>query len=225
MKILAIDTATEQCSVALRDNAKTVTRSFLSARGHADRLLPMIDEVLSEAGLRVGELSALAFGRGPGAFTGVRIATAAVQGLATGAGLPVIGISDLAAIAQQHARTGASVLACMDARMGEVYWAVFGFDEQGRCCALTPERVTSPETVVADLAARRDLPSLAAGSGLAAYPQLRAAFATLQIDDKALPHALQIAELAAVEFLAGRAGTARDAAPSYIRNRVVSQPG
>ncbi len=224
MKILAIDTATEQCSVALRDDTKTVTRSFLSAREHADRLLPMIDEVLAEAGLSIGELSALAFGRGPGAFTGVRIATAAVQGLAVGAGLPVIGISDLAAIAQQHARNNTSVLACMDARMGEVYWAVFRFDEQGRCHALTPERVSSPEALVADLAAQRDLLS-AAGSGFAAYPQLRAAFAALQIDDKALPHALQIAELAAVEFLAGRLGNVRDATPSYIRNRVVSQPG
>src|SRR5690606_25113450 len=121
MKILAIDTATERCSVALCVGARWIERAVDTARGHAEIVLPMVEQVLEEAGVRLAELAGIAYGRGPGAFTGVRIAIGVVQGLAYGADLPTVGISNLAAVAQQVAAPGARILVCMDARMSEVY--------------------------------------------------------------------------------------------------------
>lgn len=125
-KILAIDTATENCSVALLVNDRVISRSEVAPRDHTKKVLPMVDEVLKEAGLTLQDLDALAFGRGPGSFTGVRIGIGIAQGLAFGAELPMIGVSTLAAMAQAsyrlHGATNAAV--AIDARMGEVYWHV-----------------------------------------------------------------------------------------------------
>jgi len=227
LKLLAIDTATEQCSVALLEAQadaprRLIERSVLTGREHAERVLPMVEEVLAEGGCAIGELDGLAFGRGPGAFTGVRIAAAVVQGIATATGLPVVGVSDLAAVAQRHAGAGRTAIVCMDARMGEVYWGVFGVDGAGRCEALTPERVSAPAEVIGSIASLPRLPEVAAGTGFSAYPLLRDRFASLPMDDKALPHAREVAELALAEFQAGRAVAAREAIPSYVRDRVVS---
>ncbi|UCE90616.1 MAG: tRNA (adenosine(37)-N6)-threonylcarbamoyltransferase complex dimerization subunit type 1 TsaB, partial [Pseudomonadota bacterium] len=127
MKLLAIETATEACSVALAVDGDVRDRFEIAPRGHAGLVLPMAKALLAEAGLGLRELDALVFGRGPGAFTGLRIAAGVVQGLAYGAELPVVPVSSLATLAQGvSAQTGASdVLAVFDARMGEVYWGAF----------------------------------------------------------------------------------------------------
>ncbi len=133
MRILAIDTATEACSAALWNDGTLSAHFEICPREHTQRILPLVQEVLTESGTTLSELDALAFGRGPGSFTGVRIGIGIAQGLALGAELPMIGVSTLATMAQGAWRkTGATrVLAAIDARMGEVYWAEYQRDEQG----------------------------------------------------------------------------------------------
>jgi len=158
MRILALDTATEACSVALGIGDRTVERYVEIERGHAEHILPMVEAVLAEAGLALAQLDALAFGRGPGGFTGVRLAASVAQGLAFGAGLGVVPVSDLAAVAQRAAQlhpAARRVLVVNDARMREVYWAGYGL-------APTPhptgdEQVSAPAGVL--------IPDEPAGSG------------------------------------------------------------
>jgi tRNA threonylcarbamoyladenosine biosynthesis protein TsaB len=216
MKILAIDTATERCSVALSVDGHVIHRDQETPRGHADLILPMVDEVLRESGLRLQDLDGLAYGRGPGAFTGVRIAVGVAQGLAFGAQLPTVGVSDLAAVAQQVARPGDSVLVCMDARMGEVYWAEFTrIQASALVTPLCIERVNKPEAVVAVGA-----PTVFAGTGFKAYPQLISRGYDIVIHDTVLPHAREIALLAEPELGAGHGRPAAEAEPVYLRDQV-----
>jgi tRNA threonylcarbamoyladenosine biosynthesis protein TsaB len=217
MKVLAIDTATERCSVALRMDGRVLERAADTARGHADMILPMIESVLSEAGIALRDLDGIAYGRGPGAFTGVRIAIGVVQGLAFGADVPTVGISDLAAVAQQVARPGDRILVCMDARMNEVYWATFICDPAtGRVEASDIERVAPPETVDIDAASVDVL----AGTGFRAYPQLRARFSHPTLHDSVLPRALEIALLGEAQLLGGNGQPAAQAQPVYLRDQV-----
>jgi len=222
MRLLAIDTATERCSVALRLEGKVVERSSEQPRGAADLVLPMVEAVLKEAGVRLADLDGIAYGRGPGAFTGVRIGVGVVQGLAFGAGLQTVGISNLAAVAQQVARPGDRVLVCMDARMNQVYWSSF-VREHGAALVtgLAPERVDAPDAVVDG-----DYTSLA-GTGFKAYAQLRTRLATGDriVHEAALPKASDIALLAEAEFLAGRARPATEAEPVYVRDQVAHVKG
>lgn len=218
MKILAIDTATERCSAALLADERCIERSIETPRGHAELILPMVESILSEARLRLQDLDGLAYGRGPGAFTGVRIAIGVVQGLAYGAQLPTVGVSDLAAIAQQVAQPQDRVLVCMDARMGEVYWAVFSCPaETGLVVADSAERVDRPANV--------SVPgtlTVLAGAGFGAHPQLVQLGPNSAVHDSALPRAREIALLARPEFTAGRGKPATAAEPVYLRNNVVS---
>lgn len=215
MKILAIDTATERCSVALRIHGQVTQRVVDTARGHADLILPMVEEILREAGVSLRELDGICYGRGPGAFTGVRIAIGVVQGLAFGADLPTVGISDLAAVAQQIAQPGDQILVCMDARMNEVYWATFQCDaKSGLVIASNTERVGRPETVETPVAI-----NVLAGTGFRAYPQLATAFHDLVAHD-VLPRAAEIALLGEAELRAGRGRPAAEAQPVYLRDQV-----
>ena len=156
MNLLAIETATECCSVALLAGARLIERSELAPRRHAELLLPMCDEVLAEAGLARRDLDALAVGRGPGAFTGVRLAVSAAQGIALALGIPVVPVSSLAALAMQAPDDGGDVLAVIDARMGEVY-AGFFRRSGDRVEAISDETVGSAgalHTLHAELAKR-----------------------------------------------------------------------
>ena len=223
MKLLALDTATDWCSVALLDGDALLERAAHAPRGHGDQLLSMVGELLAEAGCGLGALDAIAFGRGPGAFTGLRLAASVTQGLAFSAGLPVIAVSDLRALAEQclaGAADGALALACHDARMGEVYWA--GFTAAGgHASAATAESVERPADAIA--AADRWLgsaPAAGAGTGFAAYAELAAwaaRFAPLKSD--ARPSAREIARLAAHDGL-GAGVPAEQAWPVYVRDKV-----
>lgn len=146
-RILAIDTATEACSVALWNNGEKHALFEICPREHTQRILPMVQQVLAESGVTLNQLDALAFGRGPGSFTGVRIGIGIAQGLAMGAELPMIGVSTLATMAQGAFRlTGATqVLAAIDARMGEVYWGQYQRQDNGVWVGESTEAVLTPD--------------------------------------------------------------------------------
>ncbi len=219
--ILAIDTATEQCSVAILTPVRNYERIVSTARGHAELILPLIAELLDESKLALSQLHGLAFGRGPGSFTGVRIAVGVIQGLAMATKLPVVGISNLAAVAQRVAQErslerGERVLVCMDARMKEVYWGEYEVLATGLVELIGEEQVAAPESVKINPTAIR----VVAGTALRAYPQLRIRYENLPCDDAALPRATEIAQLALRELQAGRGVDAAHAQPVYLRDQV-----
>jgi tRNA threonylcarbamoyladenosine biosynthesis protein TsaB len=229
MKLLALDTSSGQCSAALLlEDGRIESRAVATARDHAQLLLPLVDELLAAGGLALRALDGIAFGRGPGSFTGVRIAAAVTQGLAAGAGLPVRPVSSLRALAEQARRNveqeqgsaaAGALLACMDARMGEIYWGVFQPD-----VADAAEAVTSPSVLQALRGVRL---AAAAGRGLAAFPDIAV---SLQLPPErvfpaAEPHAGDIARLAARDLAAGAAWLdAACAQPTYLRDDVVRTP-
>lgn len=224
MKVLGIDTATEACSAALLVDGEVFERYEVLGRGHAERLLPMVQEILAEAGTALAAIDAVAFGRGPGGFTGLRIAAGVAQGLAFGAGLPVVPVSDLAALAARAARLRGArhVLACLDARMAEVYWAAFDCLDPDAPVALTPESVSDPGRVTLP-EPQGDRPRFfGAGHGLSAYPALQSLLGgrLAGFDAGLLPHACEIARLGAGEFRADRTVDPVDAVPVYLRNEV-----
>jgi tRNA threonylcarbamoyladenosine biosynthesis protein TsaB len=220
MRILAIDTATEICSVALLIDGACSSREVLTQRTHAELVLPMVDELLREASLTLREVDCIAYGRGPGAFTGVRVAVGVVQGLAFGARRPTVGVSSLAAVAYQVMQPDALVLVCMDARMSEVYTAIYSAQSDGGLELESPERVLAPGEVDGPIAGGRNRAMVLAGTGFRAYPELRARFPDLPVHDELLPHARDIAALAQIEFKAGRAQSAANVQPTYLRDKV-----
>jgi tRNA threonylcarbamoyladenosine biosynthesis protein TsaB len=220
MNVLALDAATEACSAALLAGGEVSERFEVIGRGHAERLLPMADELLREAGLTTADLDGVAFGRGPGGFTGLRIAAGIAQGLAAGSRRPVVPVSNLAAIAAAAARGSGhpQVLVCMDARMGQVYWAAFD------CSGDRPrvqggERLSHPVEVEPPHGARW----FGAGHGLAAYPEIaqRLGDALMGVDAALLPRAADIARIGARELEAGGGVAAAQALPVYLRDDVV----
>lgn len=226
MKLLALDTATECCSAALLLDERLLTREAELPRGHAERILPMIDELMGEAGITLRGLDALAFGRGPGSFTGVRLAASIAQGLAFGAGLGVVAVSDLRALAQRVLDEDSSVtraLVCNDARMREVYWGCFERGSAGLALAASPERV-DPPAGVAPPAGWSEVAGI--GRGFAAYPALRALAGVVVRGawDRLLPRAAEVARLAAPEAAAGRLLSPEAAVPVYLRDDVARPP-
>jgi tRNA threonylcarbamoyladenosine biosynthesis protein TsaB len=224
MKILAIDTATEACSVSLAFGDRQLDRYVELERGHAEQLLPMVQELLAEGGVALASLDAIAFGRGPGGFTGVRLAASVAQGLAFGSGVGVVPISDLAAVAQRalaEHREAMRALVVNDARMREVYWCTFG--REAVPAALGPERVGPENSVV--------LPEpaggwVAAGRGLRVWPALaaRCRAAGAVVLPELLPRATEILALARIEVAAGRILEPADALPVYVRDNVAEVP-
>ena len=236
MKFLALDTASARCSVALMSGEALISRAVDTARDHAMLLLPMIEAVLAEAGFALRALDGIAYGRGPGSFTGVRVAASVTQGLALGADLPVHGVSDLRALAVQarqvaaasssgNSSAGASssrnlLLAAMDARMGEIYWGAFDAVAELPGEALLGEAVGPPERLPESLQGRV---LAGAGRGLAAYPALAATLgiAPAAVLADAEPHAVDIARLAAHDLRGGcRWQDAATAQPVYLRDQV-----
>lgn len=222
MRILAIDTATEACSVALSDNGSTHAHFELCPREHTQRILPMVQDMLTAGDLSLEQLDVLAFGRGPGSFTGVRIGIGIAQGLALGADLPLTGVSTLATMAQGAWRkTGATrVLAAIDARMGEVYWAEYQRDEQGIWHGEETEAVLKPDAVSERL---RQLQGSWAtvGTGWPAWPDMANDSGLILTDGEVLlPAAEDMLPLAQQQFSAGRIVAVEHAEPIYLRNEV-----
>lgn len=221
-RILALDTATEACSVALWNQGEVHSLFEICPRDHTQRILPLVQQVLAESGLTLSDMDALAFGRGPGSFTGVRIGIGIAQGLALGAGLPMIGVSTLATMAEgAHRLTGAQcVLAAIDARMGEVYWGEYRRSADGTWQGGETEAVLSPEQV--DAAATR-LSGVWArvGTGWQTYPQMAAA-AGLQLEDGqvSLPDARDMLPLALDDWRKGSWSPVEETQPVYLRNEV-----
>lgn len=216
MNILALDTSTEFLSVALQCGGQALARHFHAGQGHSQQILPTIRELLDEANADMEDLHAIVFGAGPGSFTGLRIGCGVAQGLAFGAGLPVLGVSTLMALAQAsgHSR----VVACLDARMGEVYHAVYersgaGWHTVMQAGLYKPDQLPAIEG--------RDWSGV--GNGWAVYAdQLHGCYgeqisATLP---EQYPEARAMLALAIPELEAGHGVPAAEAAPVYIRNRV-----
>ncbi|WP_460416577.1 tRNA (adenosine(37)-N6)-threonylcarbamoyltransferase complex dimerization subunit type 1 TsaB [Pseudomonas sp. microsymbiont 2] len=217
--LLALDTATEACSVALLHDGKVTSHYEVAPRLHAQKLLPMIKQLLADSGVALSALDAIAFGRGPGAFTGVRIAIGVVQGLAFALERPVLPVSNLAALAQGalRERGAQQVAAAIDARMDEVYWGCYRAEQGemrliGQEAVLAPERVALPEGLGGEW--------FGAGTGWG-YAE-RLAVQAAASDATALPCALDILTLASFAWARGEAVAAEQAQPVYLRDNVAT---
>ncbi len=227
MKILAIETATEACSAALLIDQEITLRYTIKPRGHSELVLGMMDELLNEAGLKVTDLDALAFGRGPGSFTGVRIATGVIQGAALGADLPVVPVSTLAALAQRGTRElgQTRLLPAYDARMGELYWAAYRLGAQGLVEPVIEEQVATAQQVrLPD--GEETWYGVGSGWGCCAEPLRTRLGGRLEgFTDDIHCSAEDVARLAAEDFRLGRAVAPERALPVYLRNQVAQKPG
>lgn len=220
MLLLALDTATEACSVALRVDGRTLVRFDKAGRSHTQQMLPMVHGLMAEAGLSFAQLDGFVCGIGPGSFAGVRIGVGFVKGLALSLDRPVVGISSLTMLAQAALDTGAQrVIAAIDARMNEIYVASFGKDAQGLARALGPPRVMPPEA----FAEEGEGPWQGVGTGWGSYePLMRAGMRgkLAAVEGAALPHARAALDLAEPLFAAGAAIDADQLAPLYLRDKV-----
>jgi tRNA threonylcarbamoyladenosine biosynthesis protein TsaB len=236
-RVLAVDAATEVCSVALLCDGEVRVRSIEASRGHAQQLLAMVTELLAEAQVSWSTLNGIAASIGPGAFTGVRISVSVAQGLAFGAGLPVVPVTTLEAMALQVLEGDLGrAIACLDARMGEVYWGCFAADAARGLIAAGAPRVGPPDSVALPLAggwpgseaggqAGGGAASAAVrgiGRGFSAYPDLAGRLG-VQLDEqgrRALPNAREIARLGALRLNAGGGLDPAELQPLYLRDKV-----
>lgn len=213
--ILAIETSSELASVALLHRGDLIAHEAEGVQTHSQTLLPMVQALLAQAEIGLAQCDAIAFGAGPGAFTGVRTACGAAQGLAFGLDLPVVPVVTLEAMAQacRDRCTATDVLVVLDARMEEVYWAQYRYEDGWQ--VVTPPALSSPEEVVARG------PVVACGNGLISYAS---AFDAMPFAKDAktdvMPHARQVAQLAQHALASGRTVSAREAQPIYLRNKV-----
>jgi tRNA threonylcarbamoyladenosine biosynthesis protein TsaB len=221
MRILAVETSTEYCSVALWQDGTVSERCELVGQKHSEVLMAMLDGVLKDAGIRIGQVDGIAFGKGPGSFTGVRIACGVAQGLALGADVSVVGVCTLQALAQASGRD--KVIAALDARMGELYLAAYEKRNGDWLAVIEPclcKADTAPDVAGSDW--------FGAGSGFAPSPaagqeQSLSARYGKQLagaDGGAAPLASAVAILAAAEFAKGNVLDAAQALPFYLRDKV-----
>lgn len=216
MKLLAIETATEACSIAVLVDGAVIERFEIAPRRHTELALPWADALLAEAGIAKSQLDAIAVGRGPGAFTGVRLAIALAQGIALALDRPLLPVSTLAALAMRSC--GDRTLAAIDARMGEIYVASFQRDGAG-VVATSDEIVIAPDAYISP----DGVDWHGVGTGFAAAngvlaTRLQAQLATA--DAAALPHAADVARLGALAFARGEAIAPEHIEPAYLRNNV-----
>lgn len=216
--ILAIETSTELASVALYRTGKVIARESRGAQTHSMTVLGMVQELLAQAEIVLSACDAIAFGSGPGSFTGARTACGLAQGLAFGAQLPVIPIVTLLAMAEaarslHHAQ---HVIPVLDARMGEVYWAEFAWDDasENEWKIISPPALSAPAEVV------KQAHAIFCGNGLTAYANDFEFLDKARLDAQIMPHAVEIAQLAVRAWLRGEHGHPRDASPLYLRNKV-----
>ena len=219
MNLLAIETATEACSVALLYGDRLIDRSELAPRRHAELVLPMAEDLLAEAGVTRKQLNAIAVGQGPGAFTGVRLAISVAQGLALALDIPVVPVSSLAALAMQAPHNGAAILAAIDARRGEIYAGTFRNGADGLVEPLGLDHVLAASHLI--------LPEADAwnvlGTGWGAYGDAireRLPSAPRWADGERYPQASDVARLAAPLFTAGKGVPPEQALPVYLREKV-----
>lgn len=225
MKLLAIDTSTEACSAALLIDGTVLEEYALAPRQHTQLILPMVERLLAGAGMSLRQLDGIAFGRGPGAFTGLRIAAGVTQGLAFGAELPVVPVSSLAALAHASWRLHGAhrVLTALDARMQEIYWGAWHIEGVGQVRLEGVEQVVSP----AQAPRPADAPWFAVGHGWRAYDAIltpRFADITLGRDPELLPRAHDVALIGAHLARHGGLLLAGEAQPVYLRDRVAEKP-
>ena len=225
MKLLAIETATEACSAALYIDGAISERYEVAPRQHAEKILSMMDQLLAEAQMKLSQLDALAFGRGPGSFTGVRIATGVIQGAAFGAELPVVPVSTLAALAQRYYRMKGArrILPAFDARMKEIYWAAYEITADNLVTLVGAEQVASPAQV--------ELPQGEGWSGVGTGWTTYSEILTQRMGDRLTAFegdlfcsAQDVAQLAIRGYEAGDAVAAELALPVYLRNQVAKKP-
>lgn len=220
LKILAVDTATEACSAALLVGEQVYARYEEAPRDHTRKILPMVQSLLDEAGITLADLDAIAFGRGPGSFTGVRIGIGVAQGLALGAEKPLIAVSTLAAMAQgAWRRDGARrVFTAIDARMNEVYFGRFE-EQSGLMVPVQEECVIDPQRLAAELALEGEWHAI--GTGFATYGEvLQLAGEQVPASAPWLPMAEDMLPLARAAWLAGEAVAVEAATPVYLRDKV-----
>lgn len=223
MKILAVETSTDACSAALFIDGELSEKFAVAPREHTKLILPMIQDLMAEAELVPQQLDALALSRGPGSFTGVRIATGVAHGIAFGADLPVAMVSTLAAIAQDYLRRGESDVAftAMDARMDEIFWGVYRRDDLG-LAQLVGEEAVAPAAEVA----LPDLAGAGVGSGWGVYREIltaRLARRLQQVEVDIWPRAACVAQLGAYYFANGLAVPVDQAMPVYLRDKVAKK--
>ena len=225
MKLLAIETAAEACSAALYMDGDISLRYELQPRKQSQLIMPMLDDLLNDAGMKPAQLDAVAFGCGPGSFTGVRIAAGVAQGVAFGADLPVVRVSTLAALAQGHYRNSGytKVLSAFDARMQEIYWGCYQLQNTGLMGALFPDEISSPEKV--------SLPSGSGwhgvGSGWDSYEDQLSRIIADGLESVTTDlhcSAYDVALLGTFGFEQGDKVSAEEALPQYLRDDVAKKP-
>ncbi len=223
MRILAIDTSTETCSVAIWDQGAVLALSELSPHMHTQRILPMVQQALAASSLTLNQLDVIAFGRGPGSFTGVRVSISIAQGLALGADLMMLGISTLQTMAQGAWRISRAtrVLSAIDAKMGEVYLGQFERQKDGSWHESIKEQVLAP-TQVLENASVRDGVWYYVGTGWQKYPHLVIGSEWSLLNGNVLfPQAEDMLPLALLAWQQGKAVAVEDAQPTYLRNEVI----
>ena len=222
--LLAIDTSTESCSAALLCGERVFERSELAPRRQAEIILPMIESLLGEAGISRRQLDGIAVGRGPGAFTGVRLAISVAQGLALGLDIPVVPVSSLAALALDAPVDDAAVLAVIDARMGEVYAGTFRRTADGKMEALSAESVGPASRLIVPQSKQWNV----IGTGWDAYHDALSARlpgAPRWAHGASYPQARAVVQLALPQFAAGRGVAPEFALPVYLRDKVALDTG
>lgn len=220
MKLLAVETATEACSVALWIDGQVLAESNLQAHGHARTLLPMIESIMDKAGVTLTQLNAIAFGKGPGSFTGLRVGVGVVQGLAFAHDLMVIPVSSLASLAQ--GQEDGNILAALDARMGQVYWGAYQRAENDCVELMGQEQVRFP----ADIPVPDALQWTGAGSGWDVYHDSlvkRVGQRLINWRSSQYPRATYLATLAVEQCKLGKGVAAEQSLPEYIRNQVAAR--
>lgn len=215
--MLAIETSADACSIALLREGEMLERHEILPKSHTQHILPMVDALLADAGVQLRQLDGIAFGRGPGSFTGLRVCASVVQGLALAADLPCVPVSSLRALAQTAFRQwqmheGDEIACCIDARMDEIYWSRYRVGN-GAVEVLDEEHLSAPEAVVVGENVR-----FIVGSGLNYADKLVGLRGTQDAD--LLARASAVVEIGAHELSAGRVVSAEQALPLYLRDNV-----